>query len=95
MYLLLYQNQEASDFVDFVTQPKENLPLDTLFQVWRGKSGAKVANNVESVKQTQSKPKSAGVLQGGEPRKPDKQEDYFNRILSFGNTRSIGSNIKK
>jgi len=88
-------NAEASDFVDFVTQPKENLPLDTLFQVWRGKSGAKVADNVESVKQTQAKPKSAGVIQGGEPRKPDKQEDYFNRILAFGNTRSIGSNIKK
>ena len=44
-------NNEAREFVDFVTQPKENLPLDTLFQVWNGNSAGnmRAKDNVESV----------------------------------------------
>ena len=90
-------NSEAREFVDFVTQPKENLPLDTLFQVWKGNNPAnmKARENVENVKKSLGKPKSAGLIQGGEPRKPDAQEDYFAKIIAAGNSGSIGKNIKK
>ena len=90
-------NNEAREFVDFVTQPKENLPLDTLFQVWKGNSAGnmRAKDNVESVRQTQQKPKSAGVVQGGQPSQPKPEDDYFNRILAAGNTNQLGSNIKK
>lgn len=90
-------NQEAREFVDFVTQPKESLPLDTLFQVWKGNSprNMRATDSVENVRRTQEKPKSAGLIQGGEPPKPNAQDDMWKRILNAGNTRSIGNNIKK
>ena len=57
---------DANDFVDFVTKPKEQLPLETLFNVWNtNKNGLPQVNeNIESVKRTQQKPKSAGLVQG-------------------------------
>ena len=62
---------DANDFVDFVTKPKEQLPLETLFNVWNtNKNGLPQVNeNIESVKRAQQKPKSAGLVQGGQPPK--------------------------
>jgi len=62
---------DANEFVDFVTKPKEQLPLETLFNVWNtNKNGMPQVNqNIESVKRTQQKPKSAGLVQGGQPPK--------------------------
>ena len=82
-------NAEASEFVDFVTKPKDNIPLETLFQVWKGNTPSRVSANVESVKKTQQNPKSAGLLQGGEPPKPDADQDMWKRILAVGNTRRL------
>ena len=89
-------NQEASEFVDFVTRPKETLPLDTLFKVWRGDTPAsKSSQNIDSVRKAQDKPKSAGLIQGGQPERPKADDDLWSRIMRAGNTSSIGSNIKK
>jgi hypothetical protein len=82
-------NSEAAEFVDFVTKPKDNIPLETLFQVWKGNTPSRVSANVESVKKTQQNPKSAGLLQGGEPPKPDADQDMWKRILAVGNTRRL------
>ena len=89
--------EEASEFVDFVTRPKEQLPLDTLFNVWNVKNGKqlKEANNIKSVKNTQQKPKSAGVIQGGEPRKPSDEDNMWNNIMSAANHNTLGKSIKK
>ena len=64
-------NEDAKDFVNFVTQPREQLPLDTLFSVWNAKNNGTMQtnNNIESVRKTQSIPKSAGLVQGGQPPK--------------------------
>jgi hypothetical protein len=89
-------NQEASEFVDFVTRPKETLPLDTLFKVWRGYTPeSKSSQNIDSVRKAQDKPKSAGLIQGGQPERPKADDDLWGRIMRAGNTSSIGSNIKK
>ena len=89
--------EEAADFVDFVTRPKEQLPLDTLFNVWNVKNGKqlKESDNIKSVKNAQQKPKSAGVIQGGEPRKPSDEENMWNNIMNASNHNSIGRSIKK
>ena len=89
-------NDEARDFVNFVTTPKEQLPLDTLHNVWLAKSGNKIANNnIQNVKNTQQKPKSAGLIQGGEPPKPSDEDSMWNNIMSASNHNSIGKSIKK
>lgn len=92
-------NSDANEFVEFVTKPKEQLPLETLFNVWNtNKNGMPRANqNIESVKKTQQRPKSAGLVQGGEPPQLSDNDNMWNNILKAGNPLSIGgkSVIKK
>lgn len=92
-------NSDANEFVEFVTKPKEQLPLETLFNVWNtNKNGMPRANqNIESVKKTQQRPKSAGLVQGGEPPQLSDNDNMWNSILKAGNPLSIGgkSVIKK
>tara|TARA_R100000654_G_scaffold13127_1_gene28557 strand:+ start:3601 stop:4323 length:723 start_codon:yes stop_codon:yes gene_type:complete len=90
-------NEDAEEFVQFVTKPKEQLPLDTLFNVWStNKNGLPQVNqNIESVKKAQQKPKSAGLVQGGQPPKQSEEDSMWSNIMNAGNTRSIRGNIKK
>jgi len=88
---------DANDFVDFVTKPKEQLPLETLFNVWNtNKNGLPQVNeNIESVKRAQQKPKSAGLVQGGQPPKTSDEDNMWSNIMKAGNTRSIRNSIAK
>ena len=89
---------DANDFVDFVTKPKEQLPLDTLFNVWNvNKNGVpRVNQNIESVKRAQQKPKSAGLVQGGQPPKASDEDNMWSNIMKAGGTTSIrGSLVNK
>ena len=88
---------DANDFVDFVTKPKEQLPLDTLFNVWNtNKNGLPQVNqNIESVKRAQQRPKSAGLVQGGQPPKTSDEDNMWSNIMKAGNTSSIRGSIAK
>ena len=87
----------AKDFVQFVTKPKEQVPLDTLFNVWSARNGKQIKenDNIKSVKNTQQKPKSAGLIQGGEPPKPSDEDSMWNNIMSASNHNTLGKSIKK
>jgi hypothetical protein len=90
-------NEEARNFVDFVTKPKEKLPLDTLFNVWNAKEGTqlKKSDNIKSVKNTQQKPKSAGLIQGGEPPQPSDEDSMWENIMSASSHGKLAKSIKK
>jgi hypothetical protein len=86
-------NDEAREFVNFVTTPKEQLPLDTLHNVWNAKNGNR-ANNIQNVKNTQRKPKSAGIIQGGEPPKVSDEDNMWNNIMGASQAGKISKGIK-
>ena len=88
---------DANEFVDFVTKPKEQLPLETLFNVWNtNKNGMPQVNqNIESVKRAQQRPKSAGLVQGGQPPKKSDEDNMWSNIMKAGSPNSIRGNIKK
>jgi len=88
---------EAKDFVEFVTRPKEQIPLDTLFNVWTNKSGntLRKSDNIKSVKNTQQKPKSAGLIQGGEPPQPSDEDSMWSNIMNASSHNKVGQSIKK
>ena len=90
-------NEDANEFVEFVTKPKEKLPLETLFNVWNtNKNGMPRKNdNIESVKKTQQKPKSAGLVQGGEPPQPSDEDSFWKNIMNASNHSQIGKSIVK
>ena len=88
---------EARNFVNFVTTPKEQLPLDTLLNVWNTKEGKqlKESNNIKSVKNAQQRPKSAGLIQGGEPPQPSDEDSMWENIMSASSHGKLAKSIKK
>lgn len=83
------QNQ-VDDFIQFATQPRQDVPLEMLVEVYkrfRNLPENQGGENVEAARKTQSVPQTAGVLQGGEPAKRDDMEDIWNGVMN-ANSRS-------
>ena len=79
--------KDINDFIDFATTPRDQLPIDLLIDVYRkhyNKGADNVSPNMEAVKATQSIPRTAGILQGGEPPKKNEQDSAWDRILQAG-----------
>jgi hypothetical protein len=82
--------EEASEFIEFATTPRGNLPVETLVKVWKeDKGGKKVNQNKEAVQKAKSIPKPAGVLQGGEVPQKDETEQVWDRIMGAGSKSKI------
>jgi len=78
---------DINDFIEFATTPRDQLPIDLLIDVYRkhyNKGTDNVSPNMEAVKTTQSIPRTAGILQGGEPPRKNEQDSAWDRILQAG-----------
>ena len=83
----MQDEKDINEFIEFATTPRDQLPMDLLIDVYRkyyNKSPDAVSPNMEAVKATQNMPKSAGILQGGEPPRKNEQESAWDRILQAG-----------
>ena len=79
--------KDINDFIDFATTPRDQLPIDLLIDVYRkhyNKGVDNVSPNMEAVKAAQSIPRTAGILQGGEPPRKNEQDSAWDRILQAG-----------
>ena len=79
--------KDINDFIEFATTPRDQLPIDLLIDVYRkhyNKGTDNVSPNMEAVKATQSIPRTAGILQGGEPPRKNEQDSAWDRILQAG-----------
>ena len=83
----MQDESDISDFIEFATTPRDQLPIDLLIDVYRkyyNKGTDNVSPNMEAVKATQSIPKTAGILQGGEAPRKNEQDSAWDRILQAG-----------
>ena len=84
----MQDEKDINEFIEFATTPRDQLPMDLLIDVYRkyyNKGVDNVSPNMEAVKATQSIPKTAGILQGGEaPSGKNEQESAWDRILQAG-----------
>ena len=82
-------DSEINEFIDFAMTPRDQLPVDFLINVYRqfyNKGvNAPSSENIQAVTNTQAMPKSAGVLQGGEPSVKSEVDVSWDRILKAGN----------
>jgi len=82
-------DSEVNEFIDFAMTPRDQLPVDFLINVYRqfyNKGvNAPSSENIQAVTNTQAMPKSAGVLQGGEPSVKSEVDVSWDRILKAGN----------
>ncbi len=91
-YNMTDQNQ-VDDFVQFATKPRQDVPLDILVDVYRKFNNVPetITNeSIEAVKRTKNIPQTAGVLQGGEPSKPNELDEIWNGVMG---TNSRNNNI--
>ena len=82
-------DSEIEEFINFAMTPRDQLPVELLLNVYRQHYNKGVnapsSENIQAVANTQAMPKSAGVLQGGEPSVKSEVEVSWDRILKAGN----------
>lgn len=82
--------QQVEQFIQFATNPKDEVPLDVLVDVFRQHNGSNVDSaNIEAVKRSQKIPQTAGVVQGGEPKKPNEMDDVWSKVMSAGSRSNV------
>jgi hypothetical protein len=85
-------NAQVEQFIQFATNPKEDVPLDVLVDVFRQRNGMSqkdTSPNIEAVKRAQQVPQTAGIVQGGEPKKPNEVDDVWNQVMNAGSRSNI------
>jgi hypothetical protein len=82
-------DNEIDQFINFAMTPREQLPVDFLINVYKQfynkGTNAPSSENIQAVAETQAMPRSAGVLQGGDPKVKSEVDVSWDRILKAGN----------
>ena len=80
-------DDEASDFIEFVTKPRADHTIADLQQLWKNTRQKEVgagqsSQSIEATGKTQQQPMPAGVLQGGEPKRKTSEQDIIDSVVS-------------
>ena len=79
---------EIDQFINFAMTPRDQLPVEFLIDVYRQYynkgANAPSSENIQAVTDAQAMPRSAGVLQGGEPKVKSELDVSWDRILKAG-----------
>jgi len=80
---------EIDQFINFAMTPRDQLPVEFLIDVYRQYynkgANAPSSENIQAVTDAQAMPRSAGVLQGGEPKVKSELDVSWDRNLKAGN----------
>ena len=92
----LRNNYKMSDddikgFLEFSTQPKEQVGLNNLVKLWRDVSGVSQNNTdtLNAVKAAQDTPRSAGVLQGQPVQNQSETDKLWESVKNAGSRNSV------
>ena len=86
---------EIREFLGFVQQPKEAVPLESLVKLWRDNGGiptnAAPQTSTEVARSVQtSAPRSAGVLSGQPAAQPKNEKDkMWDAIMNAGSRSNV------
>jgi len=77
----------ADDFIQFATNPRDELPIEMLVDVYRKYKGGeqKVSPNLEAVQRTQKIAPTAGVVQGASPEQPNELDSVWSGVMGQSN----------
>ena len=81
----------ADDFIQFATNPRDELPIDMLVDVYRKYKGGeqKVSPNLEAVQRTQKIAPTAGVVQGASPEQPNEIDNVWSGVMGVSSRNKI------
>ena len=82
---------DIKDFLQFSTQPKEQVGLGNLVKLWRDVSGVSQNNTdtLNAVKAAQDTPRSAGVLQGQPVQNKSETDKLWESVKNAGSRNSV------
>ena len=81
----------ADDFIQFATNPRDELPIDMLVDVYRKYKGGeqRVSPNLEAVQRTQKIAPTAGVVQGASPEQPNEIDNVWSGVMGVSSRNKI------
>ena len=82
---------DIKEFLQFSTQPKEQVGLNNLVKLWRDVSGVSQNNTdtLNAVKAAQDTPRSAGVLQGQSVQNQSETDKLWESVKNAGSRNSV------
>ena len=82
---------DIKEFLQFSTQPKEQVGLNNLVKLWRDVSGVSQNNTdtLNAVKAAQDTPRSAGVLQGQPVQNKSERDQVWDDVLNAGGRNNV------
>jgi hypothetical protein len=86
--------EEVDSFMDFADKHPSEYGLENVIKMWRAVSQAPAQshneNPLDQVRENQSQPKPAGVLQGERPKGPKSDKDaMWDSIVSAGSRNNV------
>tara|TARA_R100000687_G_C6400977_1_gene141846 strand:- start:7 stop:711 length:705 start_codon:yes stop_codon:yes gene_type:complete len=85
---------DVNEFMDFISQPKDSVPVEQLVNLWRNTTGKNAQQNVQVPQTKQPTPRTAGVLQGQQPKAKSDGEKMWDSILKAGSRSNVLHNNK-
>ena len=86
--------QQMESFFEFADKHPSEYGLDNVLKMWQAVSqpaqGGERENPLDKVRQTQSSPQAAGVLQGQQPKRKSEDESMWEGVL---NSTRVGNRI--
>lgn len=84
-------DNDIKEFLEFSTQPKEQVGLNNLVKLWRDVSGVSQNNTdtLNAVKAAQDTPRSAGVLQGQSVQSQSDVDKLWDSVVSAGSRSNV------
>ena len=82
---------DIKEFIQFSTQPKEQVGLGNLVKLWRDVSGVSQNNTdtLNAVRAAQDTPRSAGVLQGQPVKNKSDADKLWESVMKAGSRNSV------
>lgn len=82
---------DIKEFLQFSTQPKEQVGLGNLVKLWRDVSGVSQNNTdtLNAVRAAQDTPRSAGVLQGQPVKNKSDADKLWESVMNAGSRNSV------
>jgi len=84
-------DNDIKEFLQFSTQPKEQVGLGNLVKLWRDVSGVSQNNTdtINAVRAAQDAPRSAGVLQGQPAKTKNEVDKMWDSVVNAGSRSNV------
>ena len=80
---------DVNEFMNFISQPKESVPVESLVKLWRESSGRSNAQNVQVPQTKQKAPRTTGAIQGQQPRAKSDTDKMWDSIVKAGSRSKV------